>query len=250
MEGDALTLSLDRGKPEIPDKILKCRKEWESSRQRFYLLDFLLQGGLRYFQIVVRLKTQPKTFRSPEKSGQPQCSIRRDRPFSLDDFVDPAAWHMNILGQAVLAYIHRFQKIFQEYFSRMNRRVISHLGFPSRMIIDQFHIIGIRIFPCKTNPELIIDTDAPLIFSISFQGFQTVSRRNPKVVKGFCAVEDPQLSFCGSSQILWDFLRIFSFKDFLGVPILERFDHRAMITHCVTIGNLSLDSAIEGIKNK
>ena len=70
------------------------------------------------------------------------------------------------------------------------------------MVVDQFHIVGIGVFPLKAEAKLVVDPDTPLSFPVAFQGFQTVPRRNPKIVQRTRAVEDPQFSFGGTGQIL------------------------------------------------
>jgi hypothetical protein len=51
------------------------------------------------------------------------------------------------------------------------------------MIIDDFDIFSAGIGPSETHPELIIDPDAVLSFSIAFKSFQTISGRNAKVIQ-------------------------------------------------------------------
>jgi hypothetical protein len=49
------------------------------------------------------------------------------------------------------------------------------------VIINNFHIFRAASCPSKTDPHLIVDSDAVLATSIASQGFQTVSRRNAQV---------------------------------------------------------------------
>ena len=50
------------------------------------------------------------------------------------------------------------------------------------MIINDFNIIGVTAFPCKTNAPLIIDTDAELPLSLTFKCFQLIARWLSKVL--------------------------------------------------------------------
>jgi hypothetical protein len=43
------------------------------------------------------------------------------------------------------------------------------------MIIHDFNIRRAVIMPTKTNPELVVDADAPLPFPVAAQGFEAVS---------------------------------------------------------------------------
>jgi hypothetical protein len=104
------------------------------------------------------------------------------------------------------------------------------------MVIDDLHIMGIVIRPHKTDAKPVVDPDTPLSFPVAFQSFQAISRRNTKIAQRTRAVEDPQLSFRGPGQMLRELAGMLSFKDLLGLPVLERFDHESIITYCVIFG--------------
>jgi hypothetical protein len=40
------------------------------------------------------------------------------------------------------------------------------------VIFDDFHVVGVSVPPCKTNPELVVDTDAVLAFPVTLACFQ------------------------------------------------------------------------------
>ncbi len=42
------------------------------------------------------------------------------------------------------------------------------------MIIDNFNVIRVAIFESEANMPLIIDPEAPLTLSVSFEGFKAV----------------------------------------------------------------------------
>ena len=54
------------------------------------------------FEVVVSLQIDPETVGGAEGSGQPQGGVGADRPLAVNDFIDPARWHVDDLGQAVL----------------------------------------------------------------------------------------------------------------------------------------------------
>jgi hypothetical protein len=64
----------------------------------------------------------------------------------------------------------------------------------SSVVIDDFDFVGITFRPRKTQPPLVIDANAPLAFSISFQGFQPVLRWHPQILDAGGAVEHLQLA--------------------------------------------------------
>lgn len=51
------------------------------------------------------------------------------------------------------------------------------------MIVHDLDIFSAGVRPTKTQTELIIDTDAMLPRAITFQGFQSISGRHPKIVQ-------------------------------------------------------------------
>ena len=50
------------------------------------------------------------------------------------------------------------------------------------MIIRDFDIVCITCFETKTDTPLHVDTDAPLPISLSFEDFEMVGRRHPKII--------------------------------------------------------------------
>ena len=62
------------------------------------------------------------------------------------------------------------------------------------MIIDDLDLRRIPCGPYEANPPLIVDSNAVLTTSPSFQGFQAVGRRDAKIFQGFRAVQHAQFS--------------------------------------------------------
>ena len=220
---------------EYETHLLMRRNTSVSGGQGFDPIHLCPKGFTGIFQIIIRLKAKPESFRRTKEPGQPQGRIGGDGPLPLHDLIDPSGRNVNVFRQSVLAQIHGFKKLLKKNFSRMNRRIISHFSSPLLMIIDNFHLIGVCIFPKKTEAVLVIDAEAPLSFSGTLQRLQAISWRNTKIVQRTCPVENPQFSLRLTGQILWNFVGIASLKNFLGLPIPERSDHRTMITHSVTI---------------
>jgi hypothetical protein len=61
------------------------------------------------------------------------------------------------------------------------------------MIIRYLDVKGIAIFPCETNPELIIDSDAELPLAFCLQSLQAVAGRNSQVVQSSSHVQQKKL---------------------------------------------------------
>jgi hypothetical protein len=68
------------------------------------------------------------------------------------------------------------------------------------MIIRDLDVKSIAIFPCETNPKLIINSDAELALTICLQGLQAVAGRNSQVVQSSCRVQQKKLSQSWANQ--------------------------------------------------
>lgn len=62
------------------------------------------------------------------------------------------------------------------------------------MIINYFHVPGVFTVPAKADPELVIDSDAPLALAVALQLLQPVTRRLFQIFDGARKVERLQSS--------------------------------------------------------
>lgn len=65
------------------------------------------------------------------------------------------------------------------------------------VIVNKFDVMHVTILPSEAKPKLIVDADAPLPFSVTFERFQPICRRNVEIGQTCCRVELKQLSVCG-----------------------------------------------------
>ena len=72
----------------------------------------------RDLEIIARLKAEPKAVARPEVACQTKGRIRGDRPGAMDDLVDPARRHTDVLGEPVLRNAQRLEDVEGEDFSR------------------------------------------------------------------------------------------------------------------------------------
>src|SRR5712691_4627515 len=61
------------------------------------------------------------------------------------------------------------------------------------MVIHNFNIIGIAVFPFKTNTPLPIYADAALAGAVAAQRLKPVAGQGHKVLDGFCVVQNFQI---------------------------------------------------------
>lgn len=92
------------------------------------------------------------------------------------------------------------------------------------MVIHDFNIIGIAVFPFRTNTPLPIYADAALPIAVASQCFKPVAGQGHKVLDGFCIVQNFQtpLGLGGKSSELPDALPV---EKRLGLFATESFDH-------------------------
>ena len=64
----------------------------------------------------------------------------------------------------------------------------------SSMVVNNFDINYILAKKSKANTPLIVDSNAPLTTALSYQGFETITRRNPQLVDEIYPVENCELS--------------------------------------------------------
>jgi hypothetical protein len=97
------------------------------------------------------------------------------------------------------------------------------------MIIDNFDLLRMARPPFETDAPLIIDTNAPLPFSLSPQGLKPIGRRQTKILKLNRRIhcvkphEGPLLDFARKLP------RELTVKYSLSFPAMKRFDHRFII---------------------
>ena len=74
-----------------------------------------------HIKIVVHLETKPELRRIPKICSKTKCRICRYASLLVNYFIDSTRGNPEPLTELILAYLHRFQEFFKQYFSRMNR---------------------------------------------------------------------------------------------------------------------------------
>ena len=118
------------------------------------------------FEIVLCLDIDPELRTCAEKFCEPKRSVHRDRALSPNDFRDSGLIQQCAFGKLVGGNTHGIQKIFQKDLAWMNGgNSIFHVRL--LVVIHDAYIERISIFPKKTDPPLLIDSEAPFVFSVS-----------------------------------------------------------------------------------
>jgi hypothetical protein len=62
------------------------------------------------------------------------------------------------------------------------------------MVVDDFDIRRSSLFPYKANSPLVIDANRMLPFAIGLQCFETIARRDTKILQNPCLIQQTKLS--------------------------------------------------------
>ena len=68
------------------------------------------------------------------------------------------------------------------------------------MVVDNLDVVGVTLSPPKTDPPLLVDSDAVLSQAASAQRLEVVAGRNPKILKRLRAIQHEKLRKGGSDQ--------------------------------------------------
>ena len=96
------------------------------------------------------------------------------------------------------------------------------------MVIYDLDIKGITVFEAKTYTPLVVDSNAPLTFTVTSQSFKSVAWRDMKVFKSICIIKHLQLAL-GNSGECFESMRTFALEQRQCVLAIEGLDRRGMI---------------------
>jgi hypothetical protein len=69
------------------------------------------------------------------------------------------------------------------------------------MVVRDFHVPGVALFPAEADSPLAVDPDAMLALAITGKFFQSVARQSAQILKGLGRVEHHQLPQRGTLQL-------------------------------------------------
>jgi hypothetical protein len=70
------------------------------------------------------------------------------------------------------------------------------------VVINDFHICGVTVFPTETDTPLVVDTDAPLPCSIASQQFEAVAGRHSQLIEFARGIDELEFSPCYSLNLM------------------------------------------------
>jgi len=93
------------------------------------------------------------------------------------------------------------------------------------MVVDDFNVECIPRAPAKTESPLLVHADAVLPLPVTFKLFQSVSRRDPQILKDGCGVQYSEFPKRNSMDTRPELPDGFTPKKAFRVSILEALDH-------------------------
>ncbi len=93
------------------------------------------------------------------------------------------------------------------------------------MVVDDFNVERIPGAPAKTDSPLLVHADAVLPLPVTFELFQSVSRRDPQILKDGRGVQHSEFPKRNSLDTRPELPDGFTPKKALGVSGLEALDH-------------------------
>jgi hypothetical protein len=148
------------------------------------------------FEIEQALQVHPELRLHPEEGAEPERRIGRHAPGPVDDLVDAPGRNVDVVGKAILTDCHRLQKIFEQDLAGVDRGdfLPCHGGISS-VVVGDLDVKRMTIPPDEAYSPLVVDANAVLAETVSFQCFQLVRRgdrqRRPLVMSGMVRPQNP-----------------------------------------------------------
>jgi len=181
--------------------------------------------GIRRGKIERRLQVHPELRSGAEVAAETQGGVRRHGRLLAGKALDPGARHMAGGGEGVAAKLERRHELLAQNLAGVDGGVrADHWAFPS-VVIDDFNIFGIAVFPAEAHPELVVDPDAPLAATVALEGFQPVAGRGTEGVDGYGRIQHGELALGRADDIGREALRGLPLPHQFGRPALEALDH-------------------------
>jgi hypothetical protein len=107
------------------------------------------------------------------------------------------------------------------------------------MVVAEFDMIRIAVFPDEAYAPLIVDTDRMLAGPAALQGVKTIAWRNPQIIKAYRSVECHQLPSCPLNDIRREMAGIASQEKAFSLLVAKANDHAISVSENDTDINIS-----------
>jgi len=133
------------------------------------LLYFRANCALSNTELVVSLQAHPDFRRSAEIPAEPNSCVSCYGAPAIHDSADAPGGYDDIAGEPVNADPHRLHEFLKENLPWRNwfKKFSSSSHFSPLMVVGYFTVIGVSVFPAKTDPPLIVNPYTILTLAIA-----------------------------------------------------------------------------------
>jgi len=158
------------------------------------LVDLCADYAFGDSEIEIGLKSEPKLGRNTEVFAQSQRGVGSDSAFPVHNSADAAGWNSDFPGESIDTDVHWLHELLEKNLSRMNRIEQFFARHKSSLVIvDDFDVVSVAIFPNEANAPLTINANAMLALAVASQCFQAVARGSQQVLQRSRTMEVQQL---------------------------------------------------------
>jgi hypothetical protein len=184
------------------------------------------------------LKVQPKTRGGAEQLRQSKRRVGRHRPAPVYDLVHALEWHTDAARQLDLSHPERLEEFHREHLAGMRRWSVfgdaEHEAIPNgSVVIHDLNAGRSGGGPREADAILVVDPNAALPPSITFERFEPVAGRRSQVCQRFSRVQLIQLPLRDGPQASWaataGLLRIQIVVDVLRTFVREGLNHAVSV---------------------
>ncbi len=183
-----------------------------------------------FAQIIRGLQVHPVLLARSEIFCKPLGSVGRYSSFLFENIGNSGLWHKRVFGQFVRRYFKIIQK-FVEKHAGMEWIVnhVSHL-----VIICYFNLISVAVFKPKADAKLLIDANAVLTISITFNRFQSIGWWYSQIIHACSVIKLNQSHSRSCQKSRRESLWRFTFCDHFGLFVSECLNHAYILTKSVS----------------
>ena len=135
------------------------------------------------------LQVQPELRRGPEISRETQCGIRRDAALAVQNRRDAITRDIQGRSESLRGQLQHIELLAQNLAGMHGPHTIpAHIVVLKSVVVHDLYVTGPVICPPKTQPPLLIDSDAALPSPIARQKLQPVAAQRRQVLQGLRAV--------------------------------------------------------------
>ena len=135
-------------------------------------------------QIIMGLKVQPELGCGSEAACQAKGNIGGYRALFANNLIHSRGRHTQKHSELMRIQFQRDDELFPQNLAWVNWfQLLGHESPSVSVIIHDFNFVGVACPPFKTDPPLVIDSNAVLSFPVAVQFLQPVSGWSLQVVQ-------------------------------------------------------------------